>query len=113
MNGPAMIDPLLIRVYGDITSFFILCFAGTGLIIILPVSFFCFLCLRQVDHCLALRRRLWGFSWHVKMEFLPLPHLSLLWTTRRDLLILLLVGPCYFQTPWADSSGSMAFCTIR
>lgn len=42
-----------------------------------------------------------GFSWHVKMEFLPpLPHLSLLWTARRDLLILLLIGgPCYFQTP--------------
>jgi len=38
---------------------------------------FLFLCLRQVDHCLALRRRLWGFSWHVEMEFLPpLPHLS-------------------------------------
>lgn len=54
MNGPAMIGRLLIRVYGDITSFFILCFAGTGLIITLPVSFFCFLCLRQVDHCLAL-----------------------------------------------------------
>ena len=39
--------------------------------------FLFFLCLRQVDHCLALRWRLWGFLWHVKMEFLPpLPHLS-------------------------------------
>lgn len=51
MSGLAMIGRLLIRVYGVITGFFMLCFARIGWTIILPVSFFFFLCLRQVNHC--------------------------------------------------------------